>query len=169
MIVIWGFDDTIRGERSSSEWPSPTRRDLEASTVTLKFGYERPDWDAPNVEIVEILGGRVRHGRGPMTYGERASKVKAISLEPHQYAMFAILGGVSDDEDSAGRAMLSAYVATAETGVPGGGFFELSEKLGRRVDDRLAFWVEEIRRGRRGVAGTGERASAAANRAADLR
>ena len=114
--------------------------------MTLKFGYERRDWDAAKAEIVVILGDRVRDGRGPMTYGELASKIKSVSLEPHQYAMFAILGEVSDDEDSMGRGMLSAYVVTAETGIPGGGFFELAEKLGRRVDDRLAFWVEEIRR-----------------------
>jgi hypothetical protein len=29
--------------------------------------------------------------------------------------------------------------------MPGGGFFELAEKLGRRVDDRLAFWIDEIK------------------------
>lgn len=114
--------------------------------MTLKFGYERRDWNAAKAEIVRILGDRVRGGRGPITYGELASKVKSISLEPHQYAMFAILGEVSDDEDSIGRGMLSAYVVTAETGIPGAGFFELAEKLGRHVDDRLAFWVEEIRR-----------------------
>jgi len=114
--------------------------------VTLKFGYERRDWDAAKAEIVRILGDRVRGGRGPITYGELASKVKSIWLEPHQYAMFAILGEVSDDEDTMGRGMLSAYVVTAETGIPGAGFFELAEKLGRHVDDRLAFWVEEIRR-----------------------
>jgi hypothetical protein len=114
--------------------------------VTLKFGYERRDRDAAKAEIVRILGDRVRGGRGPITYGELASKVKSILLEPHQYAMLAILGEVSDDEDSIGRGMLSAYVVTAETGIPGAGFFELAEKLGRHVDDRLAVWVEEIRR-----------------------
>jgi hypothetical protein len=114
--------------------------------LTLKFGYERRDWDAAKAEIVRILGDRVRGGRGPITYGELASKIKSISLEPHQYAMFAILGEMSGDEDAMGRGMLSAYVVTAETGIPGAGFFELAEKLGRRVDDRLAFWVEEIRR-----------------------
>ena len=69
-------------------------RAVEVSTMTLKFGYERRDWDAAKAEVVAILGERVRSGRGPMTYGELASKVKAISLEPHQYATFAILGEV---------------------------------------------------------------------------
>ena len=102
--------------------------------MTLKFGYERRDWDAAKAEVVAILGERVRSGREPMMYGELASKVKAISLEPHQYAMFAILGEVSDDEDSMGRGMLSAYVVTAETGIPGDGLLELTEKLGCRVE-----------------------------------
>ena len=84
--------------------------------MTLKFGHERRHWDAAKAAVVAILGERVQSGRGPMTYGELAAKVKAISLEPHQYAMSAILGEVSDDEDSVGRGRLSAYGVTAETG-----------------------------------------------------
>ena len=114
--------------------------------MTTKYGYERRDWDAAKAETVEILVGRARGGLGPMTYGALAGQLKSISIEPHQFAMFAMLGEVSDDEDSFGRGMLSAYVVSAETGIQGGGFFELAEKLGRRVDDRLAFWVEEIKR-----------------------
>jgi hypothetical protein len=114
--------------------------------MTTKYGYERRDWDAAKVEIVEILGERVRSASGPITYGALAGQLKSISLGPHQLALFAILGEISEEEDSLGRGMLSAYVVSADTGIPGGGFFELAEKLGRRADDRLAFWVEEIKR-----------------------
>jgi hypothetical protein len=114
--------------------------------MTTKYGYETRDWDAARAEIVAILGERARNARGPITYGALAGQLKSISIEPHQFAMFAMLGEISEDEDSLGRGMLSAYVVSAETGLPGGGFFELAEKLGRRADDRLAFWVGEIKR-----------------------
>jgi hypothetical protein len=114
--------------------------------MTTKYGYERRDWDSAKVEIVKILGERARGGTGPITYGALAGQLKSISIEPHQFAMFSILGEISDGENSLGRGMLSAYVVSAETGMPGGGFFELAEKLGRRVDDRVAFWVTEIKR-----------------------
>jgi hypothetical protein len=52
----------------------------------------------------------------------------------------------ADEEDSIGRGMLSAYVVSSETGPPRAGFFELATKLGRTFDDRLAFWVEEMKR-----------------------
>ena len=113
--------------------------------MTLKFGYELKAWEAAKDEIVSILDARVRGGRGPITYGALASSLTSISIEPHHFAMFAILGEVSDEEDSAGRGMLSAYVVSAETGIPGGGYFELAEKLGRRTDDRLACWLNEIK------------------------
>lgn len=114
--------------------------------MTLKYGYELKDWQAAKDEIVRILGDRVRGGRGPTTYRELCSAMKSIEIEPHSYALAHMLGEVSDDEDSAGRGMLSAYVVSAETGSPGGGFFELAEKLGRDVGDRDAFWVAELRR-----------------------
>ncbi len=114
--------------------------------MTLKYGYDPKDWQAAKDEMVQILGSRVRAGNGPMTYGELCSKLTTVSIEPHSYALAHMLGEVSDDEDSAGRGMLSAYVVSAETGGPGGGFFELAEKLGRDVRDRDAFWVAELHR-----------------------
>ena len=48
--------------------------------MTLKFGYERRDWDAAKSEIVAILGERVRSGRGPMTYGELAGFATPLSV-----------------------------------------------------------------------------------------
>jgi hypothetical protein len=67
-------------------------------------------------------------------------------VEPHAIAMFSLLGEVSGEEDAIGRGMLSAYVVASETGPPRAGFFELATKLGRMFDDRLAFWVEEMKR-----------------------
>ena len=112
--------------------------------MTLKYGYKLKEWEAAKDEIVGILGARVRSGSGPTTYGELCSSMKTIEIEPHSYALAHMLGEVSDDEDSAGRGMLSAYVVSAESGGPGGGFFELAEKLGRDVADRDKFWVEEL-------------------------
>lgn len=114
--------------------------------MALKYGYELKDWQAAKDEIVAILRARIRSGRGPTTYGELCSTMKTIEIEPHSYALAHMLGEVSSDEDSAGHGMLSAYVVSAETGGPGGGFFELAVELGRKVEDRDAFWVAEIQR-----------------------
>lgn len=71
--------------------------------------------------------------------------MKSIRLEPNEIALHALLGEVSSDEDDFGRGMLSAYVVSAEDGQPGGGFFTLAEKLGRKFTYRDSFWVAELK------------------------
>ena len=114
--------------------------------MVTKFGYDLATWGKAKAEIVGILGERARSGAGPITYGDLARQIKTLNVEPHAFAMFSLLGEVSDEEDSIGRGMLSAYVVSSETGPPRAGFFELATKLGRTFDDRLAFWVEEMKR-----------------------
>lgn len=114
--------------------------------TTLEYGYGPKEWMAAKDEMIQIIGSRVRACRGPMTYGELCSPMKSISIEPYSCALAHMLGEVSDDEDTAGRGMLSAYVVSDETGGPGGGFFELAATLGRDVRDRDAFWVAELHR-----------------------
>jgi hypothetical protein len=114
--------------------------------MTLRYGYDLKDWEAAKDDIVKLLSARVRAGSGPITYGDLCSTMKSIVIEPHSYALAHLLGAVSDDEDAAGRGMLSAYVVSVDTRVPGGGFFELAEKLARDVRDRDAFWISELRR-----------------------
>ena len=113
--------------------------------MALRYGYELKDWQAATDEIVHILGARIRAGRGTITYGELCSTMKTIKIEPHSYALAHMLGEVSADEDSGGRGMLSAYVVSADTGGPGGGFFELAAQLGRKFEDRDAFWIAELK------------------------
>jgi hypothetical protein len=111
-----------------------------------KFGYDLATWEKAKAEIVGILGERARSGEGPITYGDLARQIKTLEVEPHAFAMFNLLGEVSAEENTIGRGMLSAYVVSSETGPPRAGFFELATKLGRTFDDRLAFWVEEMKR-----------------------
>ena len=84
--------------------------------MTTKYGFELRDWDAAMAETVDILGERARSARGPITYGALAGQLKSIVIEPHQFAMFAMLGVISEAESSLGRGMLSAYVVSAEPG-----------------------------------------------------
>ena len=114
--------------------------------MPLKYGYETKDWQAAKDEIVEILGARVRAGAGTITYGQLCAAMTTMEIRPHDFALRHMLGEVSTDEDDLGRGMLTAYVVSAEAGGPGGGFFELAEKLGRKVDDRDACWVAELQR-----------------------
>jgi len=114
--------------------------------VVTKFGYDLATWKKAKAEIVGILGERARSGAGPITYGDLAGHIKTLNVEPHAFAVFSLLGEVSAEEDTIGRGMLSAYVVSSESGPPRTGFFELATKLGRTFDDRLAFWVEEMKR-----------------------
>ncbi len=114
--------------------------------MTLKYGYELSKWQAAKDETRGDPRARVVADKGPMTYGELCSSLTTIAIEPHSFALAHMLGEISDDEDSAGRGMLSAYVVSKETGGPGAGFFELAEQLGRKVGDRDEFWIAELAR-----------------------
>ena len=114
--------------------------------MAMRYGFTAAEWDAAKEQVTALLGDRVMSGTGPTTYGKLASRITVITVGPHDYAMFHLLGDVSIDEDDNGRGMLSAYVITADTGMPGPGFFELAAKLGRDTDDPLACWIEEVER-----------------------
>ena len=61
--------------------------------------------------------------------------------------MNTLLGQISEDEDKAGRGMLSVVVVH-KTGDqrPGPGFFEWAEELGYEVGDKDEFWIAMLNR-----------------------
>lgn len=57
-----------------------------------------------------------------------------------------LLDEVSEYEASQGNPLLSAVVIHADDNMPGNGFFEMAQRMGRFSDgDRLEFWLREIR------------------------
>src|ERR1019366_4540937 len=84
--------------------------------------------------------------RDMIPYSELVEKITTIELEPNSFALAAMLGELSSEEDAVGRGMLSVIVVHKEGDMqPGPGFFELAGELGRDTSDILVCWVEELR------------------------
>src|SRR5712691_5991374 len=97
------------------------------------FGYTDAQWDAAKEEIRTSLTSRARDER-TMSYTELTGKVHAIHFSPDDNALHYMLGQVSEEEDEAGRGMLSVIVVHKEGDrMPGPGFFVLAKKLGRNT------------------------------------
>ena len=79
-----------------------------------------------------------------ITDGDLVKRVHTTHLEPDSLA--ALLGEISEVEDTAGRGMLSVVVVRQDNWLPGGGFFQLAESRGRDVSDRMKCWTEEFKR-----------------------
>jgi len=114
--------------------------------MTTKYGYKVEDWDAAKEEMKGILSERAKL-RGMIPYSELVGRIQAIRMEPDSYALAHMLGEVSEEEDAAGRGMLSVIVVHKVGDMqPGPGFFQLAKKLGRDTSDILTCWVEELKR-----------------------
>jgi hypothetical protein len=114
--------------------------------METKYGYSLSAWNTAKEEIKQILIERAKV-RGMIPYGELTEMVETISLEPWSFAMAAMLGEISTEEDAAGRGMLSVVVVHKYGDMqPGPGFFELAEELGRDTSDILRCWIEELRK-----------------------
>jgi hypothetical protein len=80
-------------------------------------------------------------------YSDLVSRIGTIRMEPDSFALAHLLGEISEEEDAAGRGMLSVIVVHKDGDMqPGPGFFQLAKKLGRDTSDKTTCWVEELRR-----------------------
>jgi hypothetical protein len=109
------------------------------------YGYNDAEWNAAKEEIKSLLTARAAQNEMPISYSEMAASVHSIRFSPEEYAYHHILGEVSEEEDAAGRGMLSAMVVHKHDSVPGPGFFVLAKKLGRDTSDRDNCWGEEMK------------------------
>lgn len=66
-------------------------------------------------------------------------------MEPDSFALAHMLGEISEEENAAGRGMLSVIVVHKNGDMqPGPGFFQLAKKLGRDTSDKTTCWVNEL-------------------------
>ena len=110
------------------------------------FGFPHELWNAATSEARDAMIECARN-QGTLSYTELVSKVSSIQLEPHDVRLDRLLEFVARDEESAGRGILTVVVVH-KTGdmLPGSGFFELAEQLGRDTLDRIACWIAELKR-----------------------
>jgi hypothetical protein len=105
------------------------------------YGYDPRTWEQAKFEAIRVIVGQA----GPIFYSELAKRVRTIAFDPHDFSFHHLLGQISTEEDAAGRGMLSVLVVRQADGMPGQGFFDLAERLGRDVSDRERCWADETR------------------------
>ena len=68
-----------------------------------------------------------------------------MHIEPKSVTLDTLLMQISEEEDDAGRGMLSVIVVHKNGDMqPGRGFFELAKERGRNTSDILACWIAEL-------------------------
>jgi hypothetical protein len=111
-----------------------------------KYGYSELQWETGKREVIGILRQRASQ-RQLIAYGELSSKLTSIQVGPHDSAMGAMLGQISEEEDACGRGMLSVIVVHKEGDQkPGKGFYDCAAQLGRDITDQDRMWVDELNR-----------------------
>lgn len=111
-----------------------------------RFGFSPEAWRFAKTEVRSILIERAKR-RSFITYSQLAPQITAISVEYHDPRLNALLGEISTEEEQRGRGLLSVLVVHKIGDMqPGQGFYELAERLGRRIPDITLFWVEEFNR-----------------------
>jgi hypothetical protein len=102
--------------------------------VAASYSGSPDQWAEAREEIRSILIELARSGDEFISYAELVKQVRSVQIQPDSQALALLLDEVSESEDLAGRGMLSALVVP-KTGdqMPGPGFFNLVERLGKRM------------------------------------
>lgn len=112
----------------------------------MPYGFDEDLWESAKEEAKLILSRRAQD-RGMITYSDLAAQIRSIALDYHDFRLNALLGEISQEEDAAGRGMMSVIVVHKLGDMqPGEGFFELASQLGRDTSDILRCWIEELHR-----------------------
>ena len=112
---------------------------------TTRYGFPIRKWDEAREEMKRILRRLAREGR-TIAYSELVMQIKAFTLEPDSHALAAMLGEVSEEEDTHGRGMLTVLVVHKSGDMrPGPGFNNLAQKLGQDTSDPERLWIEEFK------------------------
>ncbi|GAA1290317.1 hypothetical protein Psi02_15660 [Planotetraspora silvatica] len=109
-----------------------------------QFGLTDEQWAAAVGEVREVILDAA-YDRRMTWYGEIASKVSAVRLDPHSSLMNYLLGAVFAGEHEAGRPALTSIV-THKHGdkEPGLGFYEMARDLGYRFEEPYVFWAKQV-------------------------
>ncbi|NTV28728.1 MAG: hypothetical protein HGA80_01460 [Candidatus Omnitrophica bacterium] len=92
-------------------------------------------------DLINILIEQARNNE-PITYSDLAQRLDAgMIARSNEFAN--LLCDISNDEDFAGRGLLSVFVINKNTGLPGDRFFQEAEKRGRDTADKKTCWEKE--------------------------
>jgi hypothetical protein len=109
-----------------------------------KFGMSDEQWSLAVSEVREAILEAARERR--MTwYGEIASKVEVVSVDPYSALMNHLLGAVFEDEHEYRRPALTSIVTHKDGDKePGSGFYEMARDLGYRFSEPYIFWAQQV-------------------------
>ena len=105
------------------------------------YGYRTEIWEEAKREAIRAIVGEAR----PIWYSVLTTRIRSIRFDPQDHVFHHLLGQISVEEDAARRGMVSVLVVHKDDGMPGPGFFELAQRLGRDVRDKERCWSEEAR------------------------
>jgi hypothetical protein len=110
-----------------------------------KHGFSDAAWEAAKAEGKATLAECAR-AKKMISYTDFMHHIRSISFEtPRDTRLPQLLAEISTEEAKAGRGMMTALVVRKNSDqMPGGGFFELAERLGYDVSDPEKFWLEEV-------------------------
>jgi hypothetical protein len=111
----------------------------------VKHGFSDAAWQAAKAEGKAALAECAR-AKKMISYTDFTHQICAISLEtPYDPRLPHFLAEISTEEAKAGRGMMTALVVRKNGDQrPGGGFFELAERLGYDVSDPEKFWIDQV-------------------------
>lgn len=96
------------------------------------------------VELKNLIINVARN-QSRIAYSKLCSQVKTTTLEPNSPLLAYLLDQISQEEDHAGRGMLSVVVVHKDGDMqPGAGFYKLGQQLGKDTSDKLLFWMTEF-------------------------
>jgi hypothetical protein len=111
-----------------------------------QFGLSDELWRSA-VDEVRAAILEAAYERRMTWYGEIASQVSSVNVDPYSSLMNHLLGAVFEEEYEAGRPALTSIV-THKYGdkEPGSGFYEMARVLGHRFTEPYLFWAEQVQR-----------------------
>jgi hypothetical protein len=110
-----------------------------------KQGFSDATWESAKAEGKAALAECAR-AKEMISYTEFMQQICSISFEtPYDSRLPQLLAEISTEEANAGRGMMTALVVRKNGDQrPGGGFFELAERLGYDVSNPEKFWIEQV-------------------------
>lgn len=110
----------------------------------LRHGFRPEVWEEAKAEAIRAMVQRARKSR-TISYSELVAEIRAVRMEPHDPRLSHFLGEIAEEEDAAGRGMLTVVVVHKRGDQkPGPGFYEMARQLGRDISDPEAFWIAEF-------------------------
>ncbi|HEY1939320.1 MAG TPA: hypothetical protein VGJ33_15420 [Candidatus Angelobacter sp.] len=108
------------------------------------YGYSVERWEKAKLEAIRAIVREAKEYGLPISYSDLAQRVTGICFDPHDRVFHFMLGQISEEEDAAGRGMLSVLVVhKGGDGMPGAGFWDLAKQMGKDTRNKIDFWVRE--------------------------